>query len=194
MGLPDLTYPTDDSGWAHCLTIPRQLSIQGGKLIQRPVPEMAQLRKDQQGIRTQDSLSNESRSFAGFNGIAYELQCEISQNGADLVGIEFRASDTEKTVIQYDRIQRKLILDRSQSGATLSEANGTIRTCTLDEDIDVDAVIKLHMFVDSSSVEIFVNDGQEVFTSRIFPSRDSMDIRFFAHGGKADFRAVMWNV
>ncbi|MBY0203904.1 beta-fructofuranosidase [Paenibacillus intestini] len=194
MGLPDLAYPTDDSGWAHCLTIPRQLSIQGGKLIQQPVPEMAQLRKDQQGIRIQDSLSNESRSFAGFNGIAYELQCEISQNDADLVGIEFRASDTEKTVIQYDRLQRKLILDRSQSGAALSEASGTIRTCTLNEDIDVDAVIKLHMFVDSSSVEIFVNDGQEVFTSRIFPSRDSTDIRFFAHGGKADFRAVMWNV
>jgi beta-fructofuranosidase len=110
------------------------------------------------------------------------------------VGIEFRASDTEKTVIQYDRLQRKLMLDRSQSGAPLPEANGVIRTCALNEGMDADALIKLHLFVDSSSVEIFVNDGQEVFTSRIFPSRDSTDIRFFAHGGKADFRAVMWKV
>ncbi|MGF6355752.1 beta-fructofuranosidase [Paenibacillus sp. 4624] len=194
MGLPDLAYPTDESGWAHCLTIPRQLSIRGGKLIQQPVPEMAQLRKDQQGIMAQDSLRNGSRSFTGLNGIAYELQCEISDNDADLVGIEFRASDTEKTVIQYDRLQRKLMLDRSQSGAPLPEANGVIRTCALNEGMDADALIKLHLFVDSSSVEIFVNDGQEVFTSRIFPSRDSTDIRFFAHGGKAGFKAVMWKV
>ncbi|WP_434751350.1 glycoside hydrolase family 32 protein [Paenibacillus amylolyticus] len=192
MGLPDLAYPTDDSGWAHCLTIPRQLSIQGDKLVQQPVPEMAQLRGEQQGIQAQSTINNESRSFAGFYGIAYELECEISQNDANLVGIEFRASDTEKTIIQYDRLERKLILDRSKSGAALSEVNGTIRSCTLDVDSEVHNVIQLRMFVDSSSVEIFINDGQEVFTSRIFPSRESADIRFFAHGGKADFKMVMW--
>jgi beta-fructofuranosidase len=37
-------------------------------------------------------------------------------------------------------------------------------------------MIKFHLFVDSSSVEIFVNDGGEVFTSRIFPSQNSRDI------------------
>ena len=194
MGLPDLAYPTDDSGWAHCLTIPRQLSIQGNKLIQQPVPEMAQLRGEQQGIQAQSTIHNESRSFAGFHGIAYELECEISRNDANLVGIEFRASDTEKTIIQYNRLDRKLILDRSHSGAALPEANGTIRSCKLDVDSEAEVhnVIKLRMFVDSSSVEIFVNEGQGVFTSRIFPSRDSAGIRFFAHGGKADFKIVMW--
>ncbi|MGO4528265.1 glycoside hydrolase family 32 protein [Paenibacillus sp. 2TAF8] len=194
MGLPDLAYPTDDSGWAHCLTLPRQLSIQGDKLIQQPVPEMAQLRGEQQGIQAQSTINNESRSFAGFHGIAYELECEISQNDANLVGIEFRASDTEKTIVQYNQLDRKLILDRSHSGAALSEANGTIRSCSLDVDSEAEVhnVIKLRMFVDSSSVEIFVNDGQEVFTSRIFPSRDSAGIQFFAHGGKADFKMVIW--
>ncbi|WP_342555842.1 sucrose-6-phosphate hydrolase [Paenibacillus sp. FSL R7-0652] len=188
MGLPDLAYPTDDSGWAHCLTIPRQLSIQGSRVIQQPVSEMAQLRRVEKGLRAQGTLSSECRSFAGFQGTAYELECEISLDDAHFAGIEFRANDTEKTVIQYDRLQRKLILDRSQSGAALPEINGTIRQCSLDTD-----VIQLRMFVDSSSVEIFVNEGLEVFTSRIFPSRDSIDIRFFAHGGRADFQAVLWN-
>ena len=27
---------------------------------------------------------------------------------------------------------------------------------------------KLHIFLDSSSIEIFINDGQEVFTARFF--------------------------
>ncbi|MBR2564565.1 MAG: sucrose-6-phosphate hydrolase [Paenibacillus sp.] len=188
MGLPEQTYPTDNSGWAHCITIPRQLSIQGDKLIQQPVQEMVKLRKQDLHAEARGTLNNESRAFEGFNGIAYELECEISASDADIVGIEFRASDVEKTVIQYDRLQRKLVLDRSHSGAELSQVNGTTRKCTLESD-----VIKLRMFVDSSSVEIFINDGQEVFTSRIFPSQDSQGIRFFAHGGKADFKADIWN-
>ena len=28
MGLPDTQYPTDEEGWAHCLTIPRELTIE----------------------------------------------------------------------------------------------------------------------------------------------------------------------
>ncbi|MNO00328.1 Sucrose-6-phosphate hydrolase [compost metagenome] len=27
MGLPDIEYPTDRNGWAHCLTLPRELSL-----------------------------------------------------------------------------------------------------------------------------------------------------------------------
>ena len=188
MGLPDLEYPTDDSGWAHCLTIPRQLSLRDGKLIQQPVEEMVQLRQQEEGTHVRATIDNESRSFTGFNGIAYELICEISHIEAEVVGIEFRANGTEKTVLLYDRIQQKVVLDRTMSGTELAEQNGVVRQCTLTAE-----VIKFHLFVDSSSVEIFVNDGEEVFTSRIFPSRDSVDIRFFARGGKADFEATQWN-
>ncbi|KAA2301148.1 sucrose-6-phosphate hydrolase, partial [Clostridioides difficile] len=94
---------------------------------------------------------------------------------------------TEKTVLLYDRIQQKVVLDRKMSGTELADQNGVVRQCTLTAD-----VIKFHLFVDASSVEIFVNDGEEVFTSRIFPSRDSVDIRFFARGGEADFEATQW--
>ena len=45
MGLPEISYPTDKNHWAHCLTIPRELSISNGKLIQKPVAELELLRK-----------------------------------------------------------------------------------------------------------------------------------------------------
>ncbi|MDK8190864.1 sucrose-6-phosphate hydrolase [Paenibacillus sp. UMB7766-LJ446] len=188
MGLPDLEYPTDQSGWAHCLTIPRQLTLREGKLIQQPVSEMVKLRGDDEGNHMQFTLNNETRSFADFAGIAYELECEIRDFDAETVGIEFRASAEEKTVLQYDRLAQKVILDRSKSGAPLAEPNGNVQRCALNAD-----VLKIHMFVDSSSVEIFVNDGEEVFTSRIFPSKESVEIRFFAHGGKAEFQASKWD-
>ena len=43
MGLPEIDYPTDKNGWAHCLTIPRELELKGDKLIQKPVKELEQL-------------------------------------------------------------------------------------------------------------------------------------------------------
>ena len=46
MGLPDVAYPTDSEDWAHCLTLPRELSIKEGKLIQQPVRELVALRKE----------------------------------------------------------------------------------------------------------------------------------------------------
>lgn len=188
MGLPDVEYPTDASGWAHCLTIPRQLSLKDSKLIQQPVDEMKKLRRQSEGHGYQTTLENRSESVAAFNGTAYELECEISHFDAERFGIEFRTGGEEKTVLQYDRLQQKLILDRTSSGAPMGGMNGTVRQCTLNGDR-----IKLQLFVDTSSVEIFVNDGEEVFTSRIFPSPESTGIRFFASGGKAEFNATKWD-
>ncbi|MEC0124894.1 glycoside hydrolase family 32 protein [Paenibacillus pabuli] len=188
MGLPDLEYPTDKSGWAHCLTIPRQLSLREGKLIQQPVSEMVKLRGDSEGTPMEFTIDNETRSFPDFAGMAYELECEIRDFDAEVVGIELRASAEEKTVLQYDRLTQKVVLDRSRSGAALADQNGNVRRCTLNAD-----VLKFHVFMDSSSVEIFVNDGEEVFTSRIFPRKESVEIRFFAQGGKAEFQASKWD-
>ncbi|WP_339277883.1 sucrose-6-phosphate hydrolase [Paenibacillus sp. FSL W8-0426] len=188
MGLPDLAYPTDGSGWAHCLTIPRQLSIRDDKLIQQPVDEMVKLRMTETKQTVGVTLENETRTIPGFAGTAFELDCIIDSCDADRFGIEFRSSEQEKTVIWYDRAEQKLVLDRSSSGAALAEANGSVRRCSLSGE-----TIRLRMFVDTSSVEIFVNEGEEVFTSRIFPSQTSDGIRFFAHGGRATFKASKWD-
>ncbi|MCV9951456.1 sucrose-6-phosphate hydrolase [Paenibacillus sp. BT-177] len=187
MGLPDIEYPTDPNGWAHCLTLPRELTLHEGKLLQRPIPELTTLRRNSED-RVADTLSSESKTYEGFKGTAYELICEVDLLDAKAFGIEFRASETEKTVIKYNAVSRKLVLDRSQSGEPVAAEYGEVRQCAWDKDH-----IKLHLFVDTSSVEIFVNDGEEVFTSRIFPHRESDEIRFFADKGEALFQAVKWN-
>ncbi|KZE82672.1 sucrose-6-phosphate hydrolase [Paenibacillus jamilae] len=187
MGLPDIEYPTDPNGWAHCLTLPRELTLHEGKLLQRPIPELTTLRRNSED-RVADTLSSESKTYEGFKGTAYELICEVDLLDANTFGIEFRASETEKTVIKYNAISRKLVLDRSQSGESVAAEYGEVRQCAWDKDH-----IKLHLFVDTSSVEIFVNDGEEVFTSRIFPHPESDEIRFFADKGEALFQAVKWD-
>ncbi|TWE05198.1 beta-fructofuranosidase [Neobacillus bataviensis] len=187
MGLPEMDYPTDKNGWAHCLTLPRELSIRGSKLIQQPVKELQGLRKQQHKIK--DVLFDEKKVYEHFNGTSFEMICEFENFDAEVFGVEFRAGTKEKTILKYDALQKKVILDRTFSGEPVGEQYGTERKCSVDG-----SKIKLHLFADISSVEIFINDGEEVFTSRIFPGADSKEIRFFAEGGRALFQASKWDI
>ncbi|TWT26044.1 sucrose-6-phosphate hydrolase [Planomicrobium sp. CPCC 101110] len=186
MGLPEVEYPSDINGWAHCLTLPRELSVQNGKLRQKPVQELQSLRKMK--AEAADSLTDEKKIYDWISGVTYELVCEFERGDAAEYGIEFRAGDDEKTVIKYDAVQGKVVLDRALSGKEVGGKFGTERKCEFSGE-----KIKFQLFVDSSSVEIFVNDGEEVFTSRIFPDVKSREIRFFATGGSAAFKAVKWD-
>lgn len=190
MGLPEVVYPTDSHGWAHCLTLPRTLSFREGKLIQLPVPELELLRMSTV-VEAADTLYSEVKSYAGVEGTVFEMICEFHSIEADVVGIEFRAGETERTVIWYDAVRQKVTLDRSSSGATIVSDYGTTRTCMLHKKADS---IKFHLFVDISSAEVFVNDGEEVFTSRIFPKRDSRHIRFFAKNGSTGLKVTKWDL
>lgn len=186
MGLPEIDYPTDRNGWAHCLTLPRELLVRGDKLIQRPVKELQALRKQQYKIK--DTICSEQKMYKGFKGIAYEMICEFKNENATEYGIIFRASENEGTVVKYDAVQKKVILDRANSGEPVGESYGTKRKCSIEA-----RTIKVHLFVDTSSVEIFINDGEEVFTSRIFPRADSKEIRFFADRGRVTLQATRWD-
>ncbi|MCQ4086850.1 sucrose-6-phosphate hydrolase [Saccharibacillus sp. JS10] len=203
MGVPDLEYPTDSHGWAHCLTLPRELSVHQGKLIQRPAAGLKSLRGKKVPFAAQ--LINQHRSFQGVEGTSYELEfsiCPIAENSAidetdtfeeGVFGIEFRTGDMERTVLFYDASNGLITLDRSQSGAACSTEFGTTRSYTRNPD-QLGQSITFRIFVDTSSVEIFVGDGEATFTARLFPDSASTGISFFAIGGSADFEGAFWQL
>ena len=41
---------------------------------------------------------------------------------------------------------------------------------------------KIQMFVDTSSIEIFINNGEEVFTSRFYPKNKNIQVEVFNKG------------
>ncbi|WP_347548496.1 sucrose-6-phosphate hydrolase [Pseudalkalibacillus hwajinpoensis] len=185
MGLPEIAYPTDQSGWAHCLTVPRELTIQNGKLLQTPVKEMAKKRKDHREIN--DMINSQMKTYHDFEGATYELYCAFDLITAKEVGIVLRCSELEETIIKYDAGNQKVVFDRSNSGEKFAEEYGEIRQCHLSAE-----KVKFHIFVDRSSVEVFINDGEVAMTARIFPDHESKGIRFFSIDGKSRLEAVKW--
>ncbi|GAL20540.1 sucrose-6-phosphate hydrolase [Vibrio maritimus] len=83
---------------------------------------------------------------------------------------------------------KRAFLDRTLSG----EAVTGVRS------IDIDTTnnsVDIHLFLDRSSVEVFLNEGEQVITSRIYPSESSLDFKLFAENGVVELEALdVWQL
>ena len=146
MGIPDADYtnPTEEAGWQHALTIPRKLSVRDGKLIQEPIEELKQLRSNDKAVCT----------------FSYG-QALIMQNSIYEAVIDFKRC-REMTMT----LREGITLSYKDNILTLNlGVYGSGRTT---RKVKLEKLEHLHIFADTSSLEIFVNHGEEVFTTRIY--------------------------
>lgn len=170
IGLPEVEYPSNSEGWAHCLSIIKELQLQDGQLLQKPVRELVELRQDQTSVN--GSLSQIPRTIAEKTENCYELKLDFS---ADSQGKLHLYSDTRGEhllMIDFDTKNGMITLDRSHVSNVFAEEYGTTRKLSIEKN----QPLSLQIFVDHSVCEIFVNEGQAVLTARVFPNEDENGI------------------
>ncbi len=183
------TYAQDipTSTWRGAFTIPRDLALkttpEGIRLAQTPVPELEMLRGEHwswEGV----GITAVSPQLANISGSLFEINVEfpVSPNmKAVRFGFRLRTGDDEQTTIGYATKEQKLFIDRTQSGLNdFSDAFSGVHVASLPS---IDGVVRLHIFVDRSSVEMFANDGLVTITDQIFPTGDGLQIELFSDGG-----------
>ncbi|SUK12468.1 sucrose-6-phosphate hydrolase [Staphylococcus aureus] len=84
-----------------------------------------------------------------------------------------------QTLIAYNKRENKITLDRSDSGLLPTNVEGTTRSTILDTPLK-----QLQIFVDTSSIEIFCNDGERVFDISNFPTDDALGIKTSTESGQ----------
>lgn len=173
MAMWESVMPEKKHQWAGAMTIPRELTIKDGKIVQRPVPELQKLRKDE--IHYQNVQINGEEELTGISGDSFELEVTIDAKSATQFGIKLRVheEENEETVLTYNREEGFFTFNRDKAGQGpkgIRKAPVSLKNNQL----------KLHIFVDKSSVEVLINDGETVMTGRIYPSEKSTGIRFFA--------------
>lgn len=184
--------------WRSAQSIPRTLALRstddGVRLVQQPVQELQQLR-DMHNRITDRTLSEGTHSLGGdgISGRALEIVAEFEVGTADEVGLKVRMGGTEETLVAYDVHAEEVYIDRSRSGIDDFSADFAGRH---DGPLPLkDGRVKLHLFVDWSSVELFANDGYTVITDRIFPEPESQDVALHVEGGDARLVAMdVWNL
>ena len=157
MGMPDADYgnaPTVAHGWQHCFTVPRLLTKgPGGTLLQNPVPEL-------DARRSAAALTLRNGEEASLSP-CFDLTAAPAGDFALTVahGVELVYTEQDSTcVLQFtDPAQAS---GRTQRRTKLSAPCRSVRVVG-----------------DRSSLEIFLNDGAAVFSTRYYPAAGDVAVK-----------------
>lgn len=153
MGMPDVDYDnlSISDGWQHALTIPRQLKLKNGCLVQEAVSELENLRANHQNY-----------SMSKINQLKLSNSYELLVNNIDFCNFELNIGN--EIVLSYNQGVLEIDITKIGCGRKLRK----IRLSSLKD---------LRIFRDVSSVEIFINNGEYSFTSRIYSQQLNSNIQ-----------------
>lgn len=164
--------------WAGAMTLPREMVVEGGQVRFRPVEEIESYREREFALR---DVELDGETVLETRGDSYELEAvfDVGDAGgagsAERFGLKLRVGDGEETALSYSPREGVFSLDRSRSGIGPGGVRETaVPLCG--------GKLKLRAFVDRSSVEVFLQDGEKVMTARIYPGSGSLGIAAFSEG------------
>ena len=122
------------------------------------------------------------------NRNTYELIVEFENISAEEFGLNLCVGENEKTTVGYLVPQEELYVDRRNSGYDeFSEVFPSISKGPLKNRTNT---IRLHIFVDKCSIEVFGNDGETVISSKIYPDTSSLGIELFSNHGEVSVQSL----
>ncbi|WP_312235283.1 glycoside hydrolase family 32 protein [Pseudescherichia sp.] len=166
--------PEQQDGWAGMLSLPRELNLSADNRVQmRPAKEVKSLRQGWYPWPV-STLNNQQISVAENAGA---MEVVLNWKGAESDAEQYGLSLGDGLRIYVDAQMQRLVLERRYPQHGLCGTRSV--PLTLDHDLH------LRVFIDSSSVEVFVNDGEACLSCRIYPDANQRDLRLFAWSGSA---------
>ena len=170
--------------WRSAMSIPREMTlrrIDGTlRLCQKPVRELQLLREKMVEIKDR-SLNNEPLSV-DVRGQQLEIILEVKPELGTEFGVRVLKGKEEQTVVGYSTKSRSVFVDRTKSGNVSFHPAFSGRHAGPLE-LNDQGNIRLQIFVDACSVEVFGNGGESVITDLVFPDPNSNVVELFAAGG-----------
>lgn len=150
------------AGWAGMQSLPRVLELDSaGAVLVRPIPELSALR---------------GKKLAGtsLHGDSVEIAAEFPRGKPAGFHLRRSPSGEEQTTIAFDPSSAMLTIDRRRASRN-AHTDRDVRNVPLD--LPAGEPLRLHIFLDRSVVEVYVND-RVCASTRIYPTRgDAQDIQ-----------------
>ena len=166
-------------------SVPRDLGLftVGGEtyLQSAPSPELQKLRDISKKRSFRVNGTRTVKEMIPVNEGAYEIELSIKNLHADVIGFRLYNDKGEEVDMQYDMKEKRFSMDRRKSGDVGFNENFPALTWTAVESGKNE--LKLHLFVDKSSVEAFGDGGRFAMTNQVFPSEPYNHIDFYSKGG-----------
>lgn len=170
---------TSDVKWFGQMSLPRELSIKNGRLYQKPIRELENMRCNKVeyfGVAFSDMIK-----LDGINGRTIDMELEISPcEGHDIYqkfAVRFAQNEKYHTSLSFRPSESVLKIDRKSSGSRRAYIHQ--RRSRVNSE---DGRLKLRIILDRFSVEIFANDGEHVMSAILYTDRTADEISFLADG------------
>lgn len=169
----DYAQNTPLKSWRGAMTLPRELSLAqtNGRYVVKSIPAREITARIKQNIAlTPNKISGkyELLTAQGLNEFPQYVQLQLNSQAGSRIELELGAG-RERSRLTIDRDQMQVLFDRNKSGLTgFSDKFVGVQRAPLRSKQDN---ITLELYIDNSSIEIFINQGEVVFTNQIFPTQ-----------------------
>ncbi|ORA37204.1 glycoside hydrolase family 32 protein [Mycobacterium aquaticum] len=182
-GIPPASQITD--GWSGQLTVHRELTLSAdNRLLAQPIDELTKLRLTSQDFGAVTLGPNELRVLAeNIDAAEVEMEVDLTESTAERVGLAVnKTPDGHETLVGYDDLAQRVFVDRRNSGH--GDRGYRAAPCPT-------GPVRLRVFIDRGSVEVFVNDGAETVSSLIFAADGPRSIELYTESGVATIRRLV---
>ncbi len=159
------------------MTLPRELSIRNGRLVQNPVRELERFHGHR--VAYSDVLVSSETNMQGVSGRVLDMTVNVrpAGRGYNWFKLHMAKSGEYATTIRYKPDCSTVRVDRTRCGIRYDVVH--VRDFLVRPR---DGEIKLRVVMDRHSLELFVNDGEQAATFIIYTPESADSISFEADG------------
>lgn len=175
--------------WRSANTLPRSLHLHktpgGYRLHTKPVAELRQLRAKTvplPGVDITGAFDLEPKTGFSFSTAELELEFDVDKSTAARWGIELRNNKGETYRIGFEKAQNRFFSDRTNTGERGFSETFADKIHYAPRLVN-DKTMRLHLFLDHASAEMFADDGAVSMTEIFFPTEPFTNARIFGEGG-----------
>lgn len=148
IGMPDdpkQSNPTVEQGWQNALTVPREVFMKKGKVMQYPVEELLKLRENEMSLEC--GLTTSEMAI-------YDVEIKVQEES------DLQIMISEGIHLEYSKCKKQfsLIFDETMNLGCGRSARA----------VNLDVCSSVRILADTSCLEVYVNGGEEVFTTRFY--------------------------
>lgn len=186
--------PTE--AWRSGATLPRVLTLTHTngryRLSVQPVRELEQLRagsKSLANLTVSDTLDLQARFACDPAQTEIELGVDLKATTARRFGLELSNTRGERYRIGYEVATGQYFSDRTRAGdhAFSDQFAAGLHTARREAP---DSQLRMHLFFDVASAELFADGGAVAMTELYFPAENFTQMRFFTEGGKVQLTSA----
>ena len=181
------------ASWRSAMTVPRTLTLHrtsaGLRLFSTPVGELRLLRGETLTIPSQrigGALPLRMPNGATPASADIDLEFLVPAGATTDLALELSNAAGESYRIGFDAAAKQFYSDRTNTPHAFSPTFATAVHHA--PRIVSDSIVRMHLYIDRASVELFADGGATALTEIVFPSQDWSSMRLFVKGSAVRLR------